>query len=439
MLGLPALAALLTAGVFDVNGIVTTETRAGEAPLFVGDQPRASLVGVLTPGAELRFLDEGIDLRAGYSLRIFLQETSAVNPPPAYLHTWTLAATSRVTHRLDFVGGVTVIEGLPDYTYLPSILGAMQTTMPATLVRVMPIFSAAGNVTLQERSSRTAKLSLALSAAHHRPVGTPSIVSDAAMPGATTPTQISLPRFTSLTATPGVTFRLSRLDDLVLSTVLEYQYIAGLSSAPAPGAPASNQSLTSYTLVPTVAWRTRLARHSQLEVSAGVAFTHLVAPNPVDHYREDPVGGVKLEQRLVTRREAVLLTTLEASMIYFLDPVLATTAPRASVAAGLLLALPPYWTVALRALGSSPLTAHPLPGAIPGSPYPDEVIAGLELPVRHYISENLAIEFGGRWTDRSPFFSAPNYGFHQRQLWLYALLTATSRRVSRTATQSATP
>jgi hypothetical protein len=39
------------------------------------------------------------------------------------------------------------------------------------------------------------------------------------------------------------------------------------------------------------------------------------------------------------------------------------------------------------------------------------------------LSNNVMLEFGGRWADRSPFFTTPFYGFHQRQLWLYVLLT----------------
>jgi hypothetical protein len=90
MSGLAQIAALLFTilGQIDLNGAVAAEARGGEAPLVPGDAPEPSFVSILTPAVELQYLDRGLDLRAGYNLRILLRETSTYqNFVPLYLHT----------------------------------------------------------------------------------------------------------------------------------------------------------------------------------------------------------------------------------------------------------------------------------------------------------------------------------------------------------------
>jgi hypothetical protein len=114
------------------------------------------------------------------------------------------------------------------------------------------------------------------------------------------------------------------------------------------------------------------------------------------------------------------------SLEYYLDPVLGTPATHVFATGSFYLGLPQNWTIGLQGSFVSSLKDHPL-GSAPPFTYPDEIAAAAELPVRHLLSRDLLLEFGGKWADRSPFFTAPNYGFHQRQLWVYVMLTGATR------------
>jgi hypothetical protein len=418
------VAAFAMAGQLDVGGTVTIETRGGEAPLTPGQEPEAAWAGILTPALDLRYHAPAVELRAGYDLRMYLRESgSAPNAAPLYLHRWVLRADTRPNARLRTTSSATVLEGAADYGYLPYIVGTNQ----ATLVIVPRIFSAAVEERLQVNASETVTLELLLSASHHRPLGNASTlppVQAAATNGSTTPVAYPLPRFTSASAMPAVDIRLSRTEVLRLSSILELQYISSLISLDAANT-LESQSLESFTVVPTTGLLSVLARNSTLDLRVGVALNHL-ASSRIEANSVSPVGGVIFDQRLVSLRESVLKTTLGAMIDFYVDPILATASPRGVATASLSLALPDGWVMALEGNFGSSLSGHPRTNGVDVI-YPDEVAASASMPVRHRVSDYLTMEFGGRWSDRAPYFDAPNFAFHQRQLWIYLLLTGTTR------------
>jgi hypothetical protein len=428
MSGLAQIAALLftISGQIDLNGAVAAEARAGEGPLVPGEAPVPGFMSILTPAVELQYLNRSLDLRAGYNLRILLRESSTyLNFAPLYLHTWTLTLDSHPTTRLQIKGAAQVLEGAADYAYLPYIFGASQ----ATLVLVPEIFSATATASAQLRATRRVTAEVALSGLHNQPIGVGTVMAPVASAPAV---PYVLPHFTSLAAMPGVLLRLSEVDELTLSSSFEYQYVSGISDITATGVgPLPTHSLTGLVAIPTIGWKTNRARHSELELKAGVAFSHLASSYPVEPNAVTPVGSVAVDQRLLSLRDAVLGIHCGGSVEYYLDPILGTAAPHAMTTAALSLTVPQNWTIALEGTFVTSLKAHPR-GVGTDIYYPDEVAASAELPVRHPVSEHLTVEFGGRWSDRSPFFTAPDYGFHQRQLWLYVLLTGTTRPTKRT-------
>src|SRR5437764_1489177 len=98
MIGLVPLAAALaiTAGQVDLAATVSAESRAGEAPLAFDQPPEASLMAVVTPGAQLIYRGPRLLLQADYQLRIFWRtvENEPV-PAPLFLHMVGLTLTSR--------------------------------------------------------------------------------------------------------------------------------------------------------------------------------------------------------------------------------------------------------------------------------------------------------------------------------------------------------
>ncbi len=403
-------------GQLEVIPSVTVESQAGEAPLTYGDAPKASLVEILTPGVALNYVGRRLELRASYDLRIFWRLTSGVSvPAPLYLNTVNLALTARPARRTTVKLTASVYEGEADYTYLPSIYGANQ----AALVVVPTIFSANVSGSAELRATQRVTAAIALLAVETQPVGAAPTITSAAG----TTTVFTLPRFSSIAATPGANILLSRLDTLEPALSFEYQQVSNLTVMTASG--VEQGSLSAFVVTPTLGMRRLLSRRSELTLKVGVGVAHLSGevignPNPIG-----PVGSATLDARVLNLRQAVLRAKGTSTLDYYIDPVLGTAATRFTNIGGLYLGLPKSWTIGIDGSFVTSLAKHPYPGAL--NTYPDEVGASLELPVRHLLSNDLMMEFGGRWSDRSPFFTAPNYGFHQRQLWLYVQLTGTTR------------
>jgi hypothetical protein len=415
---------LLTAGDFDLNGTVTSEIRAGEAPLQAGSSSTPSLVGILTPAVGVEYLGPRLTLDLDYGLRIFLREAQdEANSTLIYLNTWTLTASSRPTPRLTLTGAAQVSEGAADYSYLPSVYGVNQ----ATLVSVPHFLSLAASIKAEEALSRTVKFDLPIKAMRIRPVGeSTSMSADAPSPLNT------VPRYTLVAAQPDLGFQVTETDQLILATLVQYQYIADLfpNLAVDPNAnPLATHTLTGLTISPTVGWRSRLTHQSTVTTSAGVAYNHLWSSFPVQRDSFAPVGSVLLDHRLVSQREIVAVALFGLAVDYYVDPFLGEPVSHGTATGGVQLSLADEWTLGLRANFVSSFEAHPV-GIGATLTYPDEVAASVVLPARHRVSDNLYFEIGARWSDRSPFFDTGHFGFHQREAWLYALLTLTSRRVA---------
>jgi hypothetical protein len=427
VIGCLAVATVVFAGQFDVNAAVTSEARAGQAPIVAGYAPQNSVAEVVTPAAMAEYLAPGAEVRLGYSLRVFARQTEGEQgESPVLLHTGTLDASDRLTQRLTLRAGAVVSEGAADYSYLPTIFGAGQ----AQLVVVPRIFSLDGHVELDGRATRTLTLNLVVSALHFEALsgGTPP----PPPPGTTTTvtTGAVLPNTTALTVSPGAKLRLSLVDELLFTSAFELGEVSGLAPSMAGG---PSNTLSSFVVMPTIGWRRYLARRTELDLKLGLAVAHVASSISGDLTRESPVGGIALDSRLYARREAILSTQLSAELEYYLDPILGIVESRGLTTAGLSLVLPSEWEIVSRGSFSTTFAAHPRPGPTPNDPptYPDEVGAGAEVFARHRLGQNFAFEFGGRWSDRTPYFTAPNYGFHQRQLWLYVSLRGTTKPIPR--------
>jgi hypothetical protein len=424
MLGLVIAAALVGAvtgqlqpGQLQVIPSVTVESRVGEAPQYYGATPAASLVGVLTPELALDYTGHRLEFRASYEFRLFWRLTRGASvPPPLYLHTVNLALTGRPTRRTTLRLGASAYEGQADYTYLPTIFGAGQ----AALLVVPAILAANLTGSAELRATRRVSAVIAVQASHSQPVGSGTV--PVTNSNGTT-SLFTLPYFTSVGATPGANIQLSRLDTLEPSLSFEYQQVSNLTIFP-PGAPQSIGSITDFMLTPTLGMRRLLSHYSELTLKLGLGIVHLSGDVTGDRNPVGPLGSATLDARVLNLRRAVLRAKGTAAVDYYLDPVLGTAATHFTTIGSLYLGLPKSWTVGVEGSFVTSLTAHPFPGTPPT--YPDEVGAALELPVRHLLTDDVMMEFGGRWSDRAPFFTAPGWQFHQRQLWLYVLFRGTT-------------
>jgi hypothetical protein len=421
---------LLTAGKFDLDGTIASETRAGETPLIPDQASKPAAVTILTPDVGAQYLASTLRLNFDYSLRIFLREDADENHfHPIYLHTWTLAGRSRPTRLAEVEGLAQVALGATDYAYLPGLYGNNQ----AALANVPDIFSATARVRGQQAVSPAVRLELGLGATYQEQIDlpaqtpTPPMPVNPMMPGVLT--FDALPTYSTVAVKPGASVILSDADQLTLASEVQAIHVSGLDSdltIDPTGGP--KHTLTSVDVQPTVTWRSHLTETSSLALSAGVTYGRIYSSYPVQKTSVTPVGGAMYDHRLISQRQVVARTTLGVAMDYYFDPILGEVTPHASATASVMLAFPREWSLGLEGNFVTTLSAHPV-----GNLYPDEVAAALSIPVRHRVSDYFFFEFGGRWSDRSPFFDTPAYGFHQRQLWLYVMFTATTRSVHRYA------
>jgi hypothetical protein len=266
-------------------------------------------------------------------------------------------------------------------------------------------------------------LSSTLDATYHRPLGEPS----GAPPAAGTAT-VTLPRQTLLHATSSADVRATRVDDLILLGGATYQTLAPV------GTPPGRFEL--LTVAAQLGWRRRLTPLRELHLTGGLVYNHVfVIPSGQGVNPVAPTASADLTIRLLERREFALRAVGAVAADYYVDPILGTTASRGLVSGGVFVALPPSWIVGLEASFATTLSLQPVynyKDPTSGVVYrPDETTATVSLPVRHRVSKNLIVEFGGRWSDRGPRLADSSFAFHQRQVWLYFSVMATSLPVPR--------
>ena len=245
--------------------------------------------------------------------------------------------------------------------------------------------------------------------------------------------------------------RLSDANDLVLSSGLSLQStsnIFGTTVSPSGETLTAVGNFEVLTITPEVGWRTRPSPWRQLHLGAGVAYNRLIkTPYSVPTMPFSPIANVDWSVNVMTGHEAAYRGTVSAAVDYFVNPVIATAGPRALVAGAIYYAVPD-WMVGLEGAFATPLGTRSLAEwqqlkhgdhraraarderghQCPRRCGSDETVASLSLPVRHRVSQSFIAEVGGRWADRGPRLTGlgDGLGFHQRQLWVYLTLTATS-------------
>jgi hypothetical protein len=451
VLGAVSLAAgLLLAGDLDFYGTVIAEARGGEAPQVVNADPSPGVVGILTPRLEMEYRESNLTLRLDYGPRIFYRQpndlsvaSESTGNKPLILHTSNLYATTRATSTLTVTGVASFSYGQVDYTSVSNTLTGGQPATAALAALALPpdILTATARVGAQLAASRLWLVGFGVDVEHRRPIGTISQASLAASNGfALTPQTIV--RADSLAAD-----RLSARDDLLLSGAVSYQHFSATAASAVSTATAPSDFLIA---TPEVGWRTRLSLRSTLTLLGGFSYLRVSSVAPAvgttmtpstSPHPFSPVGSADITDSVIWARDLALQIGAATAVDYFVDPILKTAQPRGTLSTRCTLTFAPTWTAGIDASFVTVLSSEnsTLPGTVPmpgvSAPVVDTTVASVALPVGHRVSKNLLIEFGGRWSDRGPTVWASNFAFHQRQLWLYMSLTATTRDVPRQSIQ----
>ncbi len=387
------LCALLLA-IAEVQVGARAEVRGGEAPPLAGQAPEGTARSTLEPEAGLQVRTHGSRFRLHYGPRLtFRAPALPGSEQPLLLHVLGAEAESRLSRGVRALGDAQTSFGDVDYASLGQTLGTSQGALP-TITRLLTV---GGGATVEVREVQRWILQSRLAATHQRPLdsGTP-------MTGAT------LQDSTFIEASQSARHRLTRRNDLTLR------------------ASASDQRLSSgldvLALSPEVSWQARLSRAHTLDVGGGVVFARAIS-RPAGAGQPDvasPVLHAALQSRTRPARGLALESEIGAAATWFLDPVLVTSLTRGTVGARVAATFRRDLSVSASAQLATSLTQNPLPGE------PDETVLRAELPVRYRISPSLTVEVGGRYSDRGRHLLASSIGLHQRELWAYAQLIATT-------------
>ena len=427
--GVPAALLLCIAGGFDLDGQASLELRGGRAPITAGAPPKWGFVGVATPDVQLSYLSPRLELRVDYGLRAFwrlpndsrqMLDPLMVGPPttssrlePLLLHQVGLIATGRATRRVRMNAEATASYGEADYTTIATLLGPTQAALP-TIPKFLNIAAGGGT---QVDLSRLSVFSLTLLFTHRRPIGATETVVDVNVPNV-----VPFPRQTSVAATPGLSVTVSRKGALTLGALFSYGAYSDVLLTQKDGTTMVGDA-TVLLFAPQVGWRAFLSPRSNLHVGAGANFLRLRPENP-DLVPVSPVGDVTFESSIPKQQglETRMLAALR--MEYYFDPVTGRAGPRLVVSASGYSAMTTAWLAGIEA-GYSTVFVRPFDPNDPRALQPpDETAVYASIPIRYRASTHLLTEFGFRWADRGPHSLS---GFHQQQLWVYLLLTGTTR------------
>jgi hypothetical protein len=411
---LPVLAMLVAAGDLFIAG-ATSETRAGEQPINPGQAPEAFVAEVLTPTVGVRLRDRADLFSLFYAPRILFQQPNAANNQwaPLVMHTGRLGLTTAFSRRLGLTLNVDASYGKPDYATLTNIFGTN-----GALPNVATIVSVGGQATLRFVATRRLELSLGASVFHYDEPGV-STTPPPPMPGMQMPPTVNgrvIVQQTAAGLQPVFFYRLSPAGSLVFDT-----------AAAVTSYYSDVQILTGHA---TTGFRLRLSRVRTMTLTIGISYVRDIGATPFlapGLFPLAPAGEFRLDTRLSRQGITALFSRVGARVDYSVDPVLGTATPRAVVYGRLTMVVDPDWMFAPEAdFGTSLRTTPYVMTGSTDQNGPDETAFNVLLPARRRLSANAFMEIGARWSDRAPTLSAPDFHFHQRQLYGYFSLTVTT-------------
>jgi hypothetical protein len=406
VVGHALVALFLLSGDLRLQADGTSESRAGEAPIVAGENPRPFVAEILTPLVALVYRDQGLIFEASYAPRFYWADPNPIGRwAPLLLHTANLLFDDQMTPRFRLLASATGSIGQADYTALPQLLGTVQGALPPIQDLASVSAKASGRGDITERW----KLELGAQGLYWRWLQVP-----AGLPPQTITSQASASELAN------ALFRLNLRHELGFGALFgQARYSYGLEV---------------FSLGPTVTWKVRLTPGEDLRLMLGLAYVRAGGTTPpgttpplgASGQAVSPVGAFEF-QSLVARQNQVFISTVASGGVdFYLDPVIGSAVPRASVEAGVAAVMPPNWLATFKGGFATPLRTVPLAVPANGTPF-DETAFTLRLGARRRFSLNFFGEVGVLWADRGPALVTPNFSFHQRQLWFYVELIGTTR------------
>lgn len=408
MVGHALVALVALSGDLRVQGDATSESRAGETPILAGQPSQAFVAEVLTPLVALTYRDAGVIFEVSYAPRIYWADPNPLGRlAPLLLHTVNLTLDDQMTPRFRLLAAATGSVGEADYTTLTQILGTVQGALPP----VQDLASVTGRASIRGDLAERWKLELGAGGLYWKWLQAPP----------------NLPPQTIL-------WQASAAEDATLLYRVTPRHDLGFGVAFAQA--RYSFGLDVLTIGPTATWKVRLTPSDDLRLMLGLAYVRTDGPMPAgtmpllgpSGQAVSPVGAFEFLSRVARADEVWFSALAKGGVDFYVDPVIGTAVPRASIEAGIAAAKVPDWLATLRGGFATPIRTTPF--VVPaGVVAPDETAFAVTLSLRKRFSMNFFGEVGVRWADRGPALVTPDFHFHQRQLYLYVELIGTTRQV----------
>jgi hypothetical protein len=399
------------------------ETRVGEAP--TGTQQvtsgqtgqavtvaaeQAQVMVVATPSLRLHWLADIDDLQADSSSRILWRPVPLLHSRPLFLETFGVThirrPSGRSSWRLDLRG----TYGEQDYTSLSQQF-ANQPALPLSTT----MFMVNGTAETLWRSSRRSTLTFQLGAVHRQSLDGQTTAGEASATTFFTP----LPTQTTVTATPALLFALTR-HSVVQASVPVSDYDIQKIVQPT----SQTGQLNVVSVQPQLNLLEELTRRHQLHLLAGFTYAAVLhGPNTDLGYHFTPLTQVDLNSHLYRARTSAVDSSVGAGTSYYVDPVLGRGVWRGIAQASVNAQMGFHWSAGARVAFSTDITAP----AVAGGPPVDGTLAAADFSVRYRWPNLLVAEFGGRFSERAPRLSSPDFTWHERELWAFLSLYAATR------------
>lgn len=387
----------------DVSGGVTTETRAGVAPIAADAPSEPAFVAIVTPNVDLlvRSRRHG-SLLLGYSPRMQLRLPNRLDVKrPIFLQQMYFDYRKALSRRLLLDVGAGASVGEIDYTTAAQFIGdAQQLPDRAELNAITQYAVAEGGVRLEGIVAPRHVLVIEPVVGHRTPIGVD--VSQAIETGVR-------PLPTQTYGTLGLTyaFAVSPVDDV------------GITAR--PGLVDYEGRTTYVSSDARVQWERRLDLELTSRLEAGVFAAHTLRSDPrlvVDDTKVFPVGLASIRGRLWSRSSHWVDGVGLLGVTGYFDRLREEVDPRGQAQAGFIVTFPPRWVVAVNASMYTPLTTEFRISPVDGRS-DEESVFNLQTPITYLIDQRMAVEVGTVFSYRASNFTAPDFHFDQFEGWFY--------------------
>jgi hypothetical protein len=405
------------------------ETRVGEAPSRFASSTTSTTTSTSTstspfppqqfqvvvsasPALSLYWWKASDSLQASATTRILWRPEPLYDQRPIFLEVLDVSYSTRPTRRSDWQLHLHTSLGEEDYFSLSQQF-ANDPALSSSITSMTALMADAA-ATHRWRATRRTTWSLQMEAIYRHSIDALSSANGSTL----------LPPQSIINATPGLQFAYFR--DLSANLQLQVsdhdvnRPTSGQTASATQPAPSIPSHYHYIFIQPQIGFHYEPSHRNQLQLAIGFTYPiYLIGTDPGGlGFPILPYSLIGWTTVLQRARTNVIQLSLTGGTTAFTDPILGYAVLRGSAQASVMAELGPRWRVSTSVVLTTDLSKLPSLNGVS----PDETILSVEVPVSYRWPHQMGIDFGGRYGERAPHFSDPNFAWRERELWAYVTL-----------------